>query len=596
MEKLRNEIEDKHKWSIDDIYSSVDDFNKDYSEVLRMLERILEMKDTFLVNADNFYDLFKLNDLIDIYLSKLYTFSHMNLDVDLDNESAQVLLSRVENLFTTYQMNTAFVEPMLLTLKKEELDSFYKENKKLDEYRIAIDEIYRYKDHVLSEKEEKVLASLSKSLNQSDMLHSVLTDSDFDHGMIKNKDNEELSLTESNYSLYLKSKDRILRKNAFKGLYKSYGQFSNTIASIYGNYVDTKVSIAKIRKYPDSLTMSLFNDLVSKEVYINLIDTVKKNLSSLHDYYAFKKEQSKLDDYSIYDTYLSTVEKNDKEYSFDEAKELVLESVKVLGDDYCNIAKNAFDEGWIDVYPNKGKVSGAYSSGSHVTKPYILLNYTKTLSDVSTLAHELGHSMHSYYSRKHNPNATSSYAIFVAEVASTVNELLLSHLLLQKATTKEERQTILNDLLELFKATIFRQTMFAEFEYIVHNQVESDIPITKDSLSEVYLNLVTDYFGTHVIIDKDIQYEWARIPHFYHNFYVYKYATGLSAACMIVDNILSGKENAKEDYLRFLTSGSTLPPLELLKLVGVDMEQPQVIELAISKFKETLEELKKECK
>jgi oligoendopeptidase F len=336
--------------------------------------------------------------------------------------------------------------------------------------------------------------------------------------------------------------------------------------------------------------MTLYSDNINLSVYNNLIDTVSKNLDKLFKYYDLRKKVLKLDEIHLYDIYTNLIENSDKDYSFDEAKDLVINSLSVLGDDYINNLKKAFDEKWIDIYSNTGKRSGAYSSGSYDTNPYILLNYQGKLKDVFTLAHELGHSLHSYYSINNNNYQDSHYAIFVAEVASTVNELLLCKYMLKKSVDKDEKLTILNKMLELFKGTIYRQTMFAEYEKIIYEKCENDEILTQELLSDIYYDINKKYFGSDFIVDEQIRYEWARIPHFYYLFYVYKYATGLSAACYIVNNILSGKEGYKEKYLEFLKSGSKDYPIELLKIANVDMNDSKVVESAIQMFDETIDE------
>ena len=410
-------------------------------------------------------------------------------------------------------------------------------------------------------------------------------------GLIKDENNEEVELTESNYSVFLHSKDRRVRKEAFNKILTTYGEYKNTISSTFAGNVDTLTTLAKLKKYDSSLEAALFSDNVDKEVYNNLIKTVKDNLDVLYKYFKLKKDFLKLDEFHLYDQYVDLVEKNTKQYTFLEAKALVIEALSVLGEDYIKNLNKAFDERWIDVYNNKGKRGGAYSSGFYDTKPYVLLNYEGTINDVSTLAHELGHSMHTYYSCLNNPYQYSSYKIFVAEVASTVNELLLNFHLLNKGS-KEDKKYILSNLMNLFKATIYRQTMFAEFERDMHNLKEQGGVLTNEVLCDNYYKLNLDYFGPDVVVDDEIKYEWERIPHFYYNFYVYKYAIGLSCACYIVDNILNKKENALENYLKFLSSGGSDYPINELKIAGIDVTKKDVIESAIKMFDSFIEQFK----
>ena len=410
------------------------------------------------------------------------------------------------------------------------------------------------------------------------------------YGNIIDENGESVELTDSNYNKYIKSNDRRVRKEAFDELYRVYSNFKNTICSTIKGNIEANTSIAKIRGYESAIEASLFSDNIDVSVYNNLIDTVSNNLSSLFKYYDLKKKILGLDEMHLYDTYVSIINEKPREYTFDEAKELVKKALSVLGDKYINDLNNAFTKKWIDIYNNKGKRGGAYSGGSYDTYPYVLLNFEGTLNDVSTLAHELGHSMHSYYSRLNNSYQDSNYKIFVAEVASTVNELLLSKYLLKNTSDKREKLIILNNLLDLFKATIFRQTMFAEFEKNIYEKHEKGEILTAELLCNDYYELNKKYFGNSVYVDDEIKYEWERIPHFYYYFYVYKYATGLSAACYIVNGILSGSKDALDNYLKFLTLGGSMDPLDELKVAGIDMTKPDSILSAIHMFDEILEE------
>ena len=373
-------------------------------------------------------------------------------------------------------------------------------------------------------------------------------------------------------------------------MYKGYSSVKNTIASTMYGAVNSNVVIANLKNYDSAIKASLYADNVTTDIYDNLIETVNNNLDTLFKYYSLRKDVLGLTELHLYDLYANLIESAEKKYTFEEAKDIVLNALKPLGENYVKDATKAFTERWVDVYPNETKRSGAYSGGCYDTYPYMLLNYQGRLNDVSTLAHELGHSMHSYYSRKNNSYQDADYKIFVAEVASTVNELLLCKYLLKESQDKEVKLSILNRLMELFKGTIYRQTMFAEFEKDMYQIVEQGNIFTWEDLSNMYYDLNKKYFGNDVVVDEDIKYEWSRIPHFYYNFYVYKYATGLSAACFIVDNILSGKENALESYLEFLSAGSKYYPLEELKIAGVDMTDPKVVESAIKMFDEAINE------
>ena len=411
-------------------------------------------------------------------------------------------------------------------------------------------------------------------------------------GNIKDENGNLVEFTESNYSKFIHSSNREVRKNAFKLLLETYAKYKNTISNTFKENVDYLVGMAKIEKFNSSLEASLFSDNIDTTVYNNLIETVHKNLNVLYKYYDLKKEILNLDELHLYDIYVELIKDLDKEYSFEEAKEIVINALSILGDDYITNLKKAFDERWIDVYNNVGKRGGAYSSGFYDTNPFVLLNFERKLNDVSTLAHELGHSMHTYYSCKNNTYNNSGYKIFVAEVASTVNELILNKYLLKNSKDKKEKLFILNNLMELFKGTIYRQTMFAEFERDMHKKYEDGEILTNELLSNEYYKLNKEYFGPNVVVDEEIKYEWERIPHFYYDFYVYKYAIGLSSACYIVDGIVNNKPNALENYLKFLKSGGSDYPANELKIAGVDVNSSEVIESAIKMFDETINEFK----
>jgi oligoendopeptidase F len=411
-------------------------------------------------------------------------------------------------------------------------------------------------------------------------------------GLIKDENLNEVEMTESNYANYIRSNDRRVRKESFTRMFETYASYKNTIAKTFAGNVEYLTSMAKIRKFKSSLEASLFYDNVSVDVYNNLIETVHDNMNVIYKYFDLKKDILKLDELHLYDIYVELVDTDNKDYTIEEAREIIMEALNVLGDDYTNTLNRAFEERWIDVFNNVGKRSGAYSSGFYDTNPFILLNYEGKLRDVLTLAHEGGHSMHTYYSCKNNPYHDSSYKIFVAEVASTVNELLVLKHLYNKTNDEKLKLSILNELMELFKSTIYRQVMFSEFEKNMHALKEKGEVLTSELLNEEYYKLNKLYFGPSVVVDDLISYEWERIPHFYYDFYVYKYAIGLSSACYIVNNILSGKKGAKEAYLNFLKSGGSDYPTEELKIAGVDVTKSEVILSAIKMFDETIDDFK----
>lgn len=589
-EKIRSEIEDKYKWDLTPIYKTEDEWKKDYEEVKNEIEKVKDLKNTFLKDGKELYKFLVYDEGVSRKLEKLYYYAHLNYDSNTLDEKYKVMNNMVTDLFSRYDELSSYVTPEILKLDKEKLDSFYKDEAKLKDYKFNIDDIYRFKEHTLSEDQEKILSNLSKCLSNPEETYEALTDSDFDYDYITDEDGKKVKFNESNYSIFIKSKDRNVRKKAFEMLHEKYASYKRTITSTYKGEVETNVVTAKIRNYDSAIKASLYQDNIDESVYNNLIKVVNNNLDVLYKYYDVKKNILNLDELHMYDTYVNIIKESNKKYSFDEAKEIVINALSLLGDEYNSILNKAFEEKWIDIYHSKGKRSGAYSSGNYDVNPYVLLNYEGTLNDVSTLAHELGHSMHTYFSCHNNPYQYSSYRIFVAEVASTVNELLLANYMLKNSNNKEEKLTIINHILDLYKATLYRQTMFAEFEKITHEKRENGEVLTSDLLSDIYYDLVKKYFGDNVVCDDLIRFEWARIPHFYYNFYVYKYATGISAASYIVDGILNKKEGALEKYIKFLKTGGSMYPIDELKIAGVDMNDENVILSAIKTFENYLNE------
>ena len=590
-QKKRSEINEKDTWDLSVLYNNTEAFKEEYKKLKDDIKEIEKYKGKLLESADTLLNFLKLEDTLERRLYKLYYYAHLNFDVDTTNAKSLELTAEISQLITIYSTLTSFVDPELLKAEYAKILNFYNEKPELLTYRFNLENLYRYKKHTLKENEEKILSTLSEALNASDEIYESLTDSDLTFGNIV-VDGKRIEFTESNYSTFIESNDRKVRQKAFNILFKNYQKYIHTIANTFRFHVETASKLAKLKHYESSLAASLFQENIDIKVYENLIKTVRKNLSTLYDYYNLKKEVLGLDKLHLYDIYANMVLDIDVKYTFDEAKNIVLDALGILGTDYQKKLTKAFNNRFIDIYNNKGKRSGAYSSGFYDTPPYILLNYEGGYSDLTTLAHELGHSMHTMYSCENNPYNTSSYQIFVAEVASTVNELLLLKYLLKKTDSKKEKLFLLNKLLELFKGTIFRQTMFAEFEKNMYESHEKGIVLTPEYLNSEYYNLVCDYFGRDVVKDKLIQYEWMRLPHFYYNFYVYKYAIGLSAACKIVHDIELNGEKAISNYLAFLKTGGSMYPSEELKIAGVDISSPEFIEEAISMFKETISEFR----
>lgn len=592
-QKTRSEIDKNYQWDLSTIYGSIDEWNKEYISTKDKLPSLTKYKGSLLKNANTLLEFLNLDTEINRKLDKLFSYAHLLNDEDTTNTKNQELFGKIVNLNNEYSKITTFVKPELLKSNYEQIKAFYKDLPELKEYEVLLEEIYRYKEHILDEREERIVAELNKSLSSPSEIFEKLTDADMKFPDIVDEKGNSVEFTESNYSIFIRSKDRRVRKDAFNILHNTYGKYKNTLSETYASLVEVEVALSKIYNFESAIKMSLFDDNIDVSVYDNLVKTVNENLKELYKYYDLRKKILNLDEQHLYDTYVSLVEDDNKNYTFSEAKDLVLKALSVLGDDYVEILNKAFDEKWIDVFNNVGKRSGAYSSGCYDTNPFILLNFEGKLDDVSTLSHELGHSVHSYLSREFNSYQNASYKIFVAEVASTVNELLLNNYMLKNTSDKNEKLSILNKQLELFKSTIFRQTMFAEFERDMHALVEQNGVLTNEVLCDAYYKLVKKYFGDSVYIDEAIKYEWSRIPHFYYNFYVYKYATGLSAAAFIASQILSGNKEYIEKYKNFLKLGGSMYPIDELKQIDIDMTKKEVVESAIEMFKNTLEEFEK---
>lgn len=585
----REDVKSSDKWDIESVYGSLDEYNKDYNIVKDSIDKLRDMQDTFLNSSTSFKELLLIDSKTSRLIAKLYTYATRKYDEDTGNGTHQELYGKINNLYQAYNEATSFVVPMILEKDKDTIIRYLDKEKELLDFRHQILDILRYKEHTLSKEEEHVITAFSKVLDSSSDTADFLMDTDMKFGTIKDEEGKRVELTSSNYSTYLSSKNREIRKNVFINYHKIYGNFKNTLTSTLASTCEALSVSSKLKKYNSSMEASLFNDFIPTKLYDNLIKVVHDNLSSLYKYFDVKKKILGLDEFHLYDSYVSIVKNIDKKYSFEEGERLVKEALSVLGDEYRRELDKAFKEGYIDKYPNLNKRSGAYSSGSYDTKPFVLLNYVGEYNDVSTLAHELGHSMHTYFSNHYNSYETSDYPIFLAEIASTVNELLLSYYMEDNAKTKDEKLFILNERLDLFKATVFRQTMFAEFEKYIHELTDKNEVLTSDGICNYYYELNKLYFGSNVVVDDEVRYEALRIPHFYTPFYVYKYATGLSIASYIVKNILNNTPNFKDKYLEFLKSGGRDYPLEVLKIIEIDLTDTKVFDEALEMFKKTLD-------
>ncbi|MFD1850634.1 oligoendopeptidase F [Oceanobacillus bengalensis] len=586
----REEIPEKYKWKLEDLFEDESKWEEARKEAQGLLESMRTNIRGIVTTASNLLTFLKQSKEVDFILEKVFVYAHLKHDENTKDSKGQELGQKLTSLQLLYSDVSSSFHTEFLTLDGAKVETYYHEEPSLLFYKKYFDEILRAKPHTLSKEQEYILSQTSL-LDSSDDIYGMLSDADLSFPKIKDEEGNEVEITQGNFIQYMQSKDREVRKSAFKALYSSFKKFENTFASTLYASNKTDRFHATIRNHPSSLEASLFSDNISPEVYTNLIETVKQNIEPMEKYIKLRKKLLNVEELHMYDIYAPLIKDMDVEISYEEAYETMKKALGVLGEDYVGTVSDAYTEGWIDVYENEGKRSGAYKSGAYGVHPYILLNHKDNLESMFTLVHEMGHAMHSYYSNKHNPQVYAHYKIFVAEVASTVNEVLLMRYLLKNTNDKKMKMYLINYFLEQFRTTVYRQTMFAEFEKITHDRVEKDEPLTADALRTLYYNLNKEYYGEEIVHDQEIAVEWARIPHFYSAFYVYKYATGFSAAMALSKQILEEGESAVNRYLDFLKSGGTDFPIELLKRAGVDMTTPQPIEDALNVFGELVDEL-----
>ena len=589
----RNTIENKFKWTIDEMYPNEEAMDKDIQKLKDLIEESKKYKGTLADSEENLFQALNISEQASRLLQNLYVYTHMKSHEDTRINKNQANATKTDMLSTELSMATSYMVPEIIAMDSDKLENYLK-SEKLSYYKKHIDDILRLKPHTLNEREEELLAAVSDLSGVPENIYDMLSFADLQFPEIEDEKGEKIRVTHANFSLFLKSKDARVRKDAFEAMYSVYNQYKNTFASTLYGGIKSEIFYAKTRKYESALQGSLFQDNVSVDVYNNLIDAVHENLDTLNDYIDLKKKFLGLDKINMYDLYVPLTENFDMEIPYEKAQEIILEALKPLGEEYLENVKKAFSEGWIDVYGNEGKQGGAYSWGSYDSKSYILMSYKDDLNSLFTLIHEMGHSMHSYYSKNNQPYLYSGYKIFVAEVASTLNELLLINYLLKNASSKEEKIYLLNYYLEQFRTTVYRQTMFAEFEKICHGKVENGEPLTAEDFNNIYYDLNKKYYGESSEVNEDIALEWARIPHFYSNFYVYKYATGFSAASALSKQILEEGDSAVDRYKEFLKSGGSEFPLDQLRKAGVDMEKKEAVDEALHVFKDLVKQLEKE--
>ena len=588
----RADVPKKDKWAIQDLFATDDDWRAALTKAKEFIPRITAFRGRLAESGAALLSFFRLDDEISLAFDALVHYAQRRSDEDTRVAAYQEMVSQVTRFAVEIQSAAAFETPELLAISDEDMNRLYAEAPELELYRLNIDRIRRRREHVLSDKEEAILAAAGEMAASPDDIYSMLNDADLKFPDAVDKDGSKHPVTHGTFIPLMQSYDRVLRKSAFDSLYSVYGQFRNTSAATLSAQLKQLLFFANVRKYPSTLDAALDGNEVPTEIYRNLIDAVHRSFAPMYRYVALRKKLLGVDELHMYDLYVPVVDGVEMKFTFEEAKEIALKALAPLGEDYLNLLREGFANGWIDVYENEGKRSGAYSAGARV-HPYVLLNFKGTLDDVFTLVHEMGHSIHSYLSNKTQPTAYQDYVIFVAEVASTCNEALLMEYLLSVTTDKKERAYLINHFLEQFRGTLYRQTMFAEFELAANEMTQHGEGTTAEALCAMYKKLNEQYFGPEMNVDEEISLEWARIPHFYYDYYVYQYATGYAAAIALSRRILREGEPAVKDYLGFLSGGCSADPITLLRGAGVDMASPKPIEDATKLFDEMISEMEK---
>lgn len=588
----RSEISDGYKWSVKDLYSSDELWNNDYEKALKSTQEKSSFEGCVMDSADTLADALSESEKDDYITERLYVYAFMRYYEDTSDSTYQQMSGKAQMLAVKMSEKYSFLVPEIMAADDDKVARFLGSDK-IKPYRHLLCDMLSQKEHTCSQKEEKLLAMASQMADSPSDIFSKFNNADVKFGKVHDEHGDEKELTSAGFSVFMESRDRKVRKEAFYALYRQYKSYINTLAASYYGNVKQAVFFANARNYESTLQMYLSGSFIPESVYTNLIDTVDNNLDKMHDYVSLRKKTLGVDELHFYDIYAPLTSDYTVKVSYENAKEIVLDALKILGDDYVLQVKKGYESGWVDVYENDGKRSGAFSWGAYGTHPYIFLNYTETLNDIFTLIHETGHAMHTYYSNETQPYTYAGYKIFVAEVASTCNEVILIDYLLKHSRSDEEKKYLYGHYLEQFKGTLFRQTMFAEFEMITHRMAQDGEVLNAESLCGTYKKLNEKYFGKDMVIDEEIAYEWARIPHFYTPFYVYQYATGFSAAVAIATKIINGDKEVLHGYREFLKGGSSMHPIELLSLCKIDMSKPDVIQDALNVFGSLIEDFKK---
>ena len=592
--KKRSEVPAEYKWKLEDMFETDEQWEKEVEQTLLLIDEVSQFKGHLADNEIKFLKFLELEDRINYHLARIIVYSNQRSHEDTAVSKYQAYASRAESVMVKAASALSFADPEILAMSEENIEEFCKAESKLLHYKWAIEKIRRKKTHTLSQAEENILAQVKEVTSAPDNIFSMFNNADVKFPYITDVEGNKIRITHGNFIDFLMSKDRSLRKQVFREVYGTYKKWGNTISATYISQIKNDQFLANVRKYGSAREMYLSKGNIPQSVYDNLIETVHAHLPALHEYMSLRKKMLGVEHLHMYDLFVPIVSDVDMKYSFEEAKDTVARALLPMGEEYTSILEDGMESGWIDVYENENKRSGAYSWGAYGTHPYVLLNYNYQLGDVSTLAHEMGHSIHSYYSRKEQSYYYAGYTLFCAEVASTTNEALLIHHLINTEKDKKRRLYLINQELEQIRTTVFRQMMFAEFELWTHESFEQGMALTAKDYNEKWHELNVKYFGEDMIVDEDIDVEWSWIPHFFSDFYVYQYATGYAAASAFAKNILEGKENAVEKYVGFLKSGGSDYPIEILKKAGVDMTTSEPLQATIDRFNELLEMLEKE--
>ena len=585
-------MDSKYEWNLKEIFKNKEEFNIVKKKLEEDLEKISKYQGKLCESAENLYNCYNLYEKALEKYEKLYGYGMLYYNLDMSNQEGIKLYKEVEALGTEFSTKTSFMTPEITYTKNSIIEKYLNEDKKLLRYKRELLDILEEKEHILSKEEENILANYGEVFSAPENTFDILTNAEFKFGNLINENGEEVELTESNYTIYLKSQDEKVRKQAFNLMYNQYSKFINTITELYLSNVKISATTSKLRKYKSSLDMATKNDDANINVYNSLINAIHEGLYINHKFIDLKKKILNKEDFHMYDLYVNPFEEEKDKITYEEAKEEVIKALSIMGKQYIEKLKEAFDNNWIDVFAKPNKKGGAYSMGIYNIHPFVLLNFVNSKRDISTIAHELGHSMHSYYSSKNQTIIDANYTIMTAEVASTVNEILLSDYQIKKEKDKTKKKELLYELLEMIRATLFRQAMFAEFEKIVHEKIENGETLSSRDLNTIYYRLNKQYFGNNIVVDENIKYEWARIPHFYSDFYVYKYSTGISAAISIANNIIKKGEKFTKKYIEMLKQGCSKKSIQLLKMVDVNLEEEKVYKEAINFYNEKIEELK----